>query len=131
VAETTDRKTIGALMGKTGTKEEAFWERNMLVLMLASGYYLHEGWKVLVINTSEGQLTFHVPPDFDTMGLPEIQPCWDGHTTEEKWERIKQIIRKKTASKKEKCPNLGKGGKCTPELRAKYFCPFHNKQVSL
>ena len=80
-------------MGEEETVNEAFYERNMLALMLADGYYWHDGWKVLVINSIEGQLTFHIPPDFDTFDLQEIEPCWDGHTTQEKWVRVKLIIK--------------------------------------
>ena len=72
----------------------AYYERNMLALMMASKYYIDpkDGWKVLVIETKDGeQLTFHVPPDFNTYRLPEVDPSvWDGHTTEEKWKRVEQ-----------------------------------------
>ena len=66
----------------------------MLALLMAKGYYMHDDWKVLVIDTSEGQLTFHVPPDFDTMSLPELDASvWDGHSTEVKWERVKNLVK--------------------------------------
>lgn len=82
----------------------AYWERNMLALLLANllnlfagdynmplpaGWYRHEGegfdgWS-RVISIYHGEMTFHVPDDFDLGFLPEIAPNWDGHTTEEKW----------------------------------------------
>jgi hypothetical protein len=80
----------------------AYWERNMLALFLAnqsnklceemglkhdSGYFIHgewEGWD-RVISIQNGQYTFHVPNDFDLGNLKEIQPNWDGHTTQQKW----------------------------------------------
>jgi len=89
-------------------KNGAYWERNMLALMLAkltnekmtvwensyrSGWYYHgewDGWS-RVISINRGQITFHVPDDFDLGNLPQITPNWDGHTTEEKWRRVAEI----------------------------------------
>lgn len=86
-------------------KNGAYWERNMLALMLAEsfnrmcvmqgmpltcGWYLHgewEGWS-RVISIGNGTVTFHVPDDFDLGGLPQIEPNWDGHGTEEKWKHV-------------------------------------------
>lgn len=83
----------------------AYWERNMLALFLAlesnrycmdigeeldSGYFHHgewEGWD-RVISIHNGQYTFHVPDHFNLGSLPEIEPNWDGHTTEEKWHKM-------------------------------------------
>lgn len=81
-------------MGENETADEDFYERNMLALILADGWYIdpENKWKVLVIYLPSGQLTFHVPPDFDTMKLRRIAPCWDGHTTAEKWERVKRFL---------------------------------------
>jgi hypothetical protein len=86
-------------------KNGAYWERNMLALMLANvlnewaigqeticGWYKHEGegfdgWS-RVISLYNGRYTFHVPDDFDLGSiLPEIAPNWDGHTTDQKWIR--------------------------------------------
>lgn len=89
------------------TKNGAYWERNMLVLHIATlaneswkdepkridcGWYKHEGegfdgWS-RVISLYNGQMTFHVPDDFDMGNLREIEPNWDGHSTEEKWLRV-------------------------------------------
>lgn len=96
-------------------KNLAYWERNMLALLLAEhlndtkeakeqrlyqgkpycGWYQHqgegfEGWS-RVVSLNNGSVSFHVPDSFDLGDLPEIQPNWDGHTTEEKWNRIKAI----------------------------------------
>lgn len=57
---------------------------------LPCGWYLHgewEGWS-RVISLFDGKITFHVPDDFDMGTLPQIEPNWDKHTTEEKWLRI-------------------------------------------
>ena len=80
------------------SKDVAYFERNMLVLGIACGgqakgekcgwYYdtdnNWDGWK-RVISVFDGQCTFHIPDDFDTGNLKEIEPNWDGHTTKEKW----------------------------------------------
>lgn len=97
-------------------KNFAYWERNMLALLLANqlndtkvakeqrlyqgrsycGWYGHqgegfEGWS-RVVSLSNGSVSFHVPDSFDLGYLPEIQPNWDGHTTEEKWSRVKAVV---------------------------------------
>lgn len=74
-------------------KDGAYWERNMLALMLAhvmpnGGWYYgeprYDGWS-RVISIASGTFTFHVPDAFDLGTLPQIAPNWDGHTTEAKW----------------------------------------------
>ena len=35
-------------------------------------------------------MCFHIPDDFDLGNLPQIDDDWDGHTTKEKWERMKK-----------------------------------------
>lgn len=84
-------------MGDKETIDEAFNERNMLALMMADRYYIdpENNWKVLVLFTPKGQLTFHVPPDFETYNLRKVEPCWDGHTTEEKWDRVKEYLKER------------------------------------
>jgi len=62
---------------------------------LPSGWYYHggegfEGWS-RVISLFDGSATFHVPDDFDLGNLQQIEPNWDGHTTEEKWERVMKL----------------------------------------
>lgn len=92
----------------------AYWERNMLALLLATymndtirntvglaaqlpdyypcGWYYDrdnnwEGW-LRVISINNGSITFHIPDSFDVGTLPEIEPNWDGHTTMEKWNNV-------------------------------------------
>lgn len=86
-------------------KDIAYWERNMLALLLAvvlnattntiNGWYRHdeEGYEGFsrVISLMDGKITFHVPDDFDLGSLPEIKPNWDGHTTEEKWRFVAEM----------------------------------------
>jgi hypothetical protein len=98
-------------MSLEDTKNLAYFERNMLALLLGieqnqevmnlneelytniplpSGYYVHGEWSgwTRVISLHNGRITFHVPDDFDLGDLPEIKPNWDGHTTEEKWKYV-------------------------------------------
>lgn len=88
--------------------ELAYWERNMLALWYADGWYnddipvgddletpqgapllkpRYSGWR-RVLTLHAGRITFHIPDDFDVGTLAEVKPNWDGHTTEEKWRRI-------------------------------------------
>lgn len=46
-----------------------------------------DGWK-RVLSLHDGRITFHIPDDFDIGKLPQIEPNWDGHSTEEKWTRL-------------------------------------------
>lgn len=91
-------------------KNGAYWERNMIALLFAvsmspfkipgtnlpaAGWYQHEGegfegWS-RVISVYGGGVTFHVPDDFNLGSLPEIEPNWNGHTTEEKWNLVMEM----------------------------------------
>ena len=81
-------------MSAEETKDLAYWERNVLALKYADGWYKDfesnfPGW-LRVLSLENGSITFHIPDEFNVGDLPEIQPNWDGHTTEEKWKRILQ-----------------------------------------
>lgn len=79
----------------------AYWERNMLALRYADGWYhddepsmapgfcqsRFDGWR-RVLSLDGGKMTFHIPDDFDVGDLQQIERNWDGHTTEQKWRRI-------------------------------------------
>lgn len=70
----------------------AYYERNMIALRFADGWYFDvannwEGWK-RVLSLDAGKMTFHIPDDFKIGDLRQIEQNWDGHTTEEKWQRI-------------------------------------------
>jgi hypothetical protein len=72
--------------------EGAYWERNMIALYYADGWYFDtdnnwDGWK-RVLSIDNGKLTFHIPDNFEVGNLKEISPNWDGHSTKEKWEKI-------------------------------------------
>lgn len=96
-------------MSVTDTKDLAYWERNVLALKYADGWYNDDetyvspydsfeidssprylGWR-RVLTLNNGSITFHIPDDFDVGNLPEIARNWDGHTTHEKWARILKL----------------------------------------
>ncbi len=86
-------------MSLEDTKNLAYWERNMLALFLANCYPISSGWYkepsypgwTRVISILNGSITFHIPDDFEIGDLRQIEPNWDGHSTEEKWKRISRI----------------------------------------
>lgn len=83
-------------MSDKDVAELAYYERNMLALRFADGWYNDfennwDGWK-RVLSLDGGKLTFHIPDSFDVGNLPQIAPNWDGHTTEEKWQRIDKMF---------------------------------------
>jgi hypothetical protein len=88
-------KTWNKEMSLEEAKDLAYWERNVLALNYADGWYFDRennyfGWQ-RVLSLEKGQITFHIPDNFDVGTLPEIKPNWDGHTTEEKWKRILEM----------------------------------------
>lgn len=83
-------------MTETEAKELAYYERNMVALYFADGWYYDiqnnwDGWK-RVLSLCRGKMTFHIPDDFNVGNLTQIEPNWDGHTTEEKWARIDRLM---------------------------------------
>lgn len=73
-------------------RDVAYHERNLLALRFADGWYYDQdndwsGWR-RVLSLDGGKMCFHIPDEFDVGNLPEIEPNWDGHSTEEKWERV-------------------------------------------
>lgn len=108
-------KTWNPEMSDKETADLAYWERNVLALNFAEGWYYDDipndhplpmkphieagdphyspyrprypGWG-RVLSLAGGTITFHIPDDFSVGTLPQIKPNWDGHTTEEKWRRI-------------------------------------------
>lgn len=98
-------KTWHEGMSDVETKDLAYWERNVLALKYADGWYnddeeyfngllqskekipRYDGWR-RVLSLDGGKITFHITDDFDVGNLPKIERNWDGHTTEEKWNSI-------------------------------------------
>jgi len=77
------------------TKDLAYLERNLLALRYADGWYYDtdnnwDGWK-RVLSLDDGKMCFHIPDDFEVGCLIEIEANWDGHTTIEKWNRVRRM----------------------------------------
>lgn len=70
-------------MSDSEAKELAYYERNMLALRYADGWYYDK---------ENNWITFHIPDGFNVGNLRQIEPNWDGHTTEEKWARIERLM---------------------------------------
>ena len=82
-------------------KDQAYWERNRLVAILArlypSGRAITDipGWdkdwhNCIYIDTPRGQLSWHIHKNemVQFASLPEYKGEWDGHDTEEKYRRL-------------------------------------------
>ena len=87
-------------MGDEQTADEAFYERNQAVFTLLAaleergntvGYRVDddEEWPVVFAETIDGQIAWHVPRDELPEWLEEKDIPYDGHTTEEKHERMR------------------------------------------
>lgn len=115
-------KTWKPGMTDAESKDIGYWERNMLALYLADGWYNDDtlqhsvepgelkgtlkigieqtwqprfpGWR-RVLSCFDGKACFHIPDDFDVLNLPQIARNWDGHSTEDKWRMMMGIIRVK------------------------------------
>ena len=79
-------------MPDSESKDLAYWERNMLALYYADGWYSdkennYPGW-ARVLSLNDGKLTFHIPDDFEIGDLKEIPNNWDGHSTVQKWRHV-------------------------------------------
>ena len=89
-------------------KNNAYWERNQLVAYIASQYEAHmvrhpeddkeweDDWRwIICVHTPQGQLSWHIHDDeVPYFGWLEVEPDgehWDGHTTEEKYDRITEL----------------------------------------
>ena len=97
---------IEKLQSLENQKNNAYAERNELIAFMTTLYDSHlcrhpdsdkeweDEWRWIVcIHSPAGQLTWHVHqtelPKFYHLKVEENH--WDGHTTEEKYERIRQI----------------------------------------
>jgi hypothetical protein len=87
-------------------RDGAYRERAHLVAHLAAIHPSHIGytdpnapdWAVVIIETPTGQMSWHIADrDMDLFGhvRPTNRICrgWDGHTTDEKYERLQALVR--------------------------------------
>ncbi|MFE2021328.1 hypothetical protein ACFW9O_25100 [Streptomyces sp. NPDC059499] len=86
-------------------RDGVYRERAHLVALLAALHPSHIGhtdpdtpdWAVVIVETPAGQMSWHIAPrdmDLFTHVQPtnRVSPGWDGHTTDEKYERVRQLI---------------------------------------
>ncbi|WP_326739112.1 WDGH domain-containing protein [Streptomyces sp. NBC_01022] len=84
--------------------DATYRERAHLVALLAALYPSHIGhtdpsapdWAVVIVEAPGGQLSWHIAErDMDLFGhvMPTNRICrgWDGHTTDEKYDRIRRL----------------------------------------
>ena len=84
--------------------DAAYRERARLVAHLAALYPSHIGhtdpnapdWAVIIVETPTGQMSWHIAErDMDLFGhvMPTNRICraWDGHTTDEKYQRLEAL----------------------------------------
>ena len=83
--------------------DSVYRERAHLVAFLATIYPSTNGyhdpeepeWAVVIVDTPAGQMSWHVAPDdmdlFRHIGRSDTN-TWDGHSTEEKYGRLRRLI---------------------------------------
>ncbi len=84
--------------------DDIYAERNRLALAFAAAMEMHgykvgqtvdssePDWPILMIDTPEGQVSWHLKADDMPDGMPEYRGEWDGHSTAEKYERLGRIV---------------------------------------
>ncbi|MFB7589344.1 hypothetical protein [Streptomyces sp. NPDC056169] len=106
-----DVADIRAAMLQAEEQRDAIYrERAHLVALLATHYPSHIGytdpdapdWAVLIIEAPGCQLSWHIAPrDMDLFGhvraTSVISRAWDGHTTDQKYERIRTLTARRAA----------------------------------
>lgn len=91
-------------MVPTSELDEVYAERNAVVLAFATlaralGWHVGKavdasepGWPVLLIDTPEGQVSWHFKADDMPSDMPVYRGHWDGHDTPEKYDRLKRLV---------------------------------------
>ncbi|MGK5531565.1 hypothetical protein ACSNOC_13340, partial [Streptomyces sp. URMC 129] len=100
----------GAIIEWTGSEalDAAYRERAQLLAWLAqhnpaviapASDVEEPGWQVLYLTTGHGQMTWHIAPrdaelfdGVEHVGVDDPRARWDGHSTEEKYERLLEHV---------------------------------------
>jgi hypothetical protein len=87
----------------TAERDKAYRERAHLVAHLAACHpsvmltdNTEPDWPIVFVSTSAGQMSWHIAKaDLELFGhVPATtEPTWDGHTTEEKYQRLAELVR--------------------------------------
>ncbi len=81
--------------------DDGYRERNQLVAYLSRLYPSHmaEGddpaWPIVYIESPAGQLSWHIPAEDVPDLFPHLEWApsrWDGHSTEEKYRRLRSLL---------------------------------------
>jgi hypothetical protein len=87
-----------------GSLDAIYAERNAVILAFAAmaerhGWFVGvsadpnaEGWPVLLVDTDFGQVSWHLPAGEMPEAIPPYPGEWDGHTTPEKYARLKRVV---------------------------------------
>ena len=98
------RKVINTMTNQSSGIDEAYSDRNqaaMLAAKLATLWGFEVGWRtdpsepdwpVLFIELPTGQVSWHIPKSETVKTDLSYKREWDGHTVEEKRERIARFI---------------------------------------
>jgi hypothetical protein len=97
------------LAAVTAERDKAYRERAHLVAYLAACHPsvitdapdTDDAWKIIYVETPAGQMSWHLSGDdldlflhvADTGDVPGGAPEWDGHSTEQKYERLAELTR--------------------------------------
>ncbi len=92
-------------MATQSTADEAYFDRNQVALAfgrlaLKLGWRVGLGidpsepeWPVLYVDTPAGQVSWHLPSaEVASANWPAYPGAWDGHTVEEKRERLARLV---------------------------------------
>jgi hypothetical protein len=91
------------------TIDQVYTERAQLVAFLTTVYPAHispdpEGsdWDYVFVDTPTGQMSWQFSPadQHFVKGLASYSETWDGHTTEEKYERLDRLVDHRVAHEK-------------------------------
>jgi hypothetical protein len=106
IREAVARETAGLtarLAEVTAERDKAYRERAHLVAHLAACHpsvmltdNTEPDWPIVFVSTSAGQMSWHIAKaDLELFGhVPATtEPTWDGHTTEEKYQRLAELVR--------------------------------------
>jgi hypothetical protein len=95
----------GPLPAASDGASEVYTDRAHLIALLATFFPAFTSrsdpqepdWLVVYLDTPEGQLSWHVAASDEYLfahvpALPPSQAKWDGHTTGEKFERMRKLV---------------------------------------
>lgn len=133
-------------------KSQAYWERNQLVLYLSKQFQSHlcrhpesdirwdKDWRWIVcIHLPEGQATWHIHESeiAEFNHLKEETSHWDGHTTLDKYNRLKnrflisKIINQVCMCGHEKRDHIYEDGACRPGYICQSRCGKYEEKKNV